>query len=139
VSSDGSIRIYDLDSVIRNIVCLFLPFTNNARQKYKKYNMTLPVMKTSPFISRNTLKQMEEASDEGQRITLNMKSLKQLLLTYGEYPAKYRTLIWRYVLCLPENQGAYDVLSAKGSHPVQQDLYKRYPIDNSVMFRKLEK
>jgi hypothetical protein len=94
---------------------------------------------TSPFVTRNTLKKMEEASDEGQHVTLNMTSLKQLLLTYGEYPAKYRTLIWRYILCLPENQGAYDVLSTKGVHPVQQDLYKRYPIENSVMFRKLEK
>lgn len=35
--------------------------------------------------------------------------LQELLLTYGEYPAKYRLLVWDFLLRLPHNSEAFQV------------------------------
>ncbi len=173
-SSDGSVRVYDLESIFRNTAKILdiqynianYQDSGNIKAGYphayeqaqnedqpipeqltlEQSSTTLPTQRsfprnnvrdmrwTSAFMSRTNPKQ-----DPSQKVTLNMTSLKQLLLTFGEYPSKYRTLIWRFVLCLPENQTAYDVVDAKGTHPVLMDLHKRYPIDNGIMFRKVEK
>ena len=35
--------------------------------------------------------------------------LQELLLAYGEYPAKYRLLVWDFLLRLPHNSEAFQV------------------------------
>lgn len=36
---------------------------------------------------------------------------QELLLAYGEYPAKYRLVIWEFLLQIPHNSGAYQVFN----------------------------
>lgn len=38
--------------------------------------------------------------------------LQDLLLAYGEYPAKYRLLVWDFLLRLPHHSEAYQVGAA---------------------------
>lgn len=38
--------------------------------------------------------------------------LQDLLLAYGEYPAKYRLLVWDFLLGLPHHSEAYQVGAA---------------------------
>eukprot|EP00462_Mataza_sp_D1_P006339 CAMPEP_0175123092 /NCGR_PEP_ID=MMETSP0087-20121206/2059_1 /TAXON_ID=136419 /ORGANISM="Unknown Unknown, Strain D1" /LENGTH=1672 /DNA_ID=CAMNT_0016404761 /DNA_START=177 /DNA_END=5195 /DNA_ORIENTATION=- len=47
---------------------------------------------------------------------LNSGKLQQLLKTYGTYPDKYRVLIWSYLLKLPGNKSASQLLLSKGPH-----------------------
>ena len=35
--------------------------------------------------------------------------MQELLLAYGEYPAKYRLLVWDFLLRLPHNSEAFQV------------------------------
>ncbi|XP_077260000.1 TBC1 domain family member 31 isoform X2 [Temnothorax americanus] len=44
---------------------------------------------------------------------LNMKRLMPILKEFGEYPAKYRTIIWSTILKLPANKNAYVALASK--------------------------
>lgn len=62
-----------------------------------------------------------------------------LLHRFGEFPEKYRLLIWRFLLRLPENNGAFRALVAKGVHPAFRDLHKRYPINDTRLFRRLRR
>lgn len=40
---------------------------------------------------------------------LDTMALQELLLAYGEYPAKYRLLVWDFLLRLPHNSEAFQV------------------------------
>ena len=69
---------------------------------------------------------------------MTRKKLKNLLDTYGEYPSKYRILIWRNLLALPTNKGAYKALRKQGVHTSFENLSKDYPIKNNVLLGRLE-
>jgi hypothetical protein len=69
---------------------------------------------------------------------LNMRRMQALLATRGALPKKYRTLVWRFLLQLPENQELFTQLLAKGIHPAYQDLPARYPLRDSRVLRKLQ-
>lgn len=42
-------------------------------------------------------------------------TLQELLLAYGEYPSKYRLLVWDFLLRLPHNSNAFQVPLLAGS------------------------
>jgi len=44
---------------------------------------------------------------------LNIKRLMPILKEFGEYPEKYRILIWSTILKLPINKNAYVALASK--------------------------
>ena len=69
-----------------------------------------------------------------------MHFLPQALLNqFGEYPEKYRMLIWRFLLRLPENHDAFRNLVAKGVHPAFANLHKQFPMEDTRMFRRLRR
>ena len=41
---------------------------------------------------------------------VNMERLADLLALQGEFPSKYRPLIWEFLLQLPRNNAAYQVI-----------------------------
>ena len=47
----------------------------------------------------------------GENTWLSDRRLRHLLSENGEYPAKYRPLIWRFLLKLPEKQPEFDELA----------------------------
>lgn len=65
--------------------------------------------------------------------------LQSLLKTFGEYPDRYRLLIWRFLMRLPENRESFRNLVAKGVHPAFADLHERYPIQNMRLFQRLRR
>ena len=69
--------------------------------------------------------------------TDNAERLKALLLEHGEYPARYRVMIWRKLLQTPRNEGAYAVLEAKGMHPGFVEVANEYPIQDETLLRRL--
>ena len=52
---------------------------------------------------------------------VSLLHLQELLLAYGEYPSRYRLMIWEFLLRLPHNTGAHQarllLLSAHAGHP----------------------
>ena len=60
-----------------------------------------------------------------------------MLRHFGEYPEKYRTLIWRYLLSLPLNKSAFEGLIRQGPHPSFQALHKRFPLKSYKLYNKL--
>ncbi|GBF94025.1 hypothetical protein Rsub_07293 [Raphidocelis subcapitata] len=51
--------------------------------------------------------------------------LEEMLVTYGEYPPRYRLLIWEHLLALPRNTAAFRALEDRGAHPAFVSLPQR--------------
>mmetsp|Transcript_7554 Transcript_7554/g.14056 ORF Transcript_7554/g.14056 Transcript_7554/m.14056 type:complete len:1248 (+) Transcript_7554:1420-5163(+) len=66
-------------------------------------------------------------------------NLKKMLQFYGQYPEKYRLLVWRFLLQLPNNTEAYTGLYNKGVHSAWAQLHKKYPVKSQQLFSKLER
>jgi hypothetical protein len=48
--------------------------------------------------------------------------LRKLLNVNGEYPHKYRLLIWEFLLQLPAAEAAFSALRSRGKHPSAEEL-----------------
>ena len=62
---------------------------------------------------------------------VNMDKLRVMLLRYGVFPEKYRSLIWRFLLQLPEKKflaPQFANLCDKGRHPGTTTLMKPFPL-----------
>ncbi|KAK1124367.1 hypothetical protein K0M31_006734 [Melipona bicolor] len=60
---------------------------------------------------------------------LCLERLMLILKEFGEYPEKYRTLIWSTILDLPANKTAYNALANKAaSTNFTSDILKNYPL-----------
>ncbi|XP_046660971.1 TBC1 domain family member 31 [Homalodisca vitripennis] len=70
---------------------------------------------------------------------IDLKHLRPILKEFGEYPASYRSLIWKSILCLPENQGAFVALINKGVHPAFTTLDKAFPLTNRSMLSTVKR
>ncbi|NXG78465.1 TBC31 protein, partial [Baryphthengus martii] len=70
---------------------------------------------------------------------LNKKRLRALLEGFGEYPAKYRMFVWRSLLQLPENHGAFSSLIDKGTHSAFVNIQNEYPIKSRKLLRVLQR
>lgn len=68
---------------------------------------------------------------------INHARVQSLLQTYGQYPEKYRLLIWRFLLCLPENKEAFVNLCSKGNHMAFVRLHEKYPLQNQRLSQRL--
>ena len=72
-----------------------------------------------------------------ENTSLNYDKLQRMLKNHNEYPKKYRTLIWRYLLSLPLNREVFENLLKQGVHPAFKDLRKKYPIKSERLYNKL--
>eukprot|EP00026_Physarum_polycephalum_P003854 Phypoly_transcript_03870.p1 GENE.Phypoly_transcript_03870~~Phypoly_transcript_03870.p1 ORF type:complete len:620 (+),score=77.65 Phypoly_transcript_03870:439-2298(+) len=70
---------------------------------------------------------------------LSHEKILALLRTYGEYPSKYRTIIWKSLLRLPENNEAYANLLRLGTHFAYTNLHNTLPIKNRRLYKKMER
>jgi hypothetical protein len=69
----------------------------------------------------------------------NRSKLKRFLKRFGQFPDKFRPVIWRYLLQLPENNNACIALLGKGVHPAWKDLRDKYPLKSEKTFRTIER
>eukprot|EP00803_Ostreobium_quekettii_P008125 evm.model.scf_877.4 EVM.evm.TU.scf_877.4 scf_877:37147-47291(+) len=74
--------------------------------------------------------------DPSSRV-VNRRRLRTLLEAFGEYPAKYRLLIWEFLLQIPANGEAFEALSSKGLHPSFSALSQRFPIPDRALLGRL--
>ncbi|TPX37151.1 hypothetical protein SmJEL517_g01058 [Synchytrium microbalum] len=84
-----------------------------------------------------TFHELVESREESN--TLNKGRLRKFLDHYGVYPERYRTLIWRFLLKLPENREAFDVLMSRGIHPAVKDFRKRFPLKSDRLAKTMER
>ncbi|KAJ3058129.1 TBC1 domain member 31, partial [Podochytrium sp. JEL0797] len=84
-----------------------------------------------------TFYEMIEAKED--TTALNRRKLLKYLKHYGSYPDEYRTMIWRFLLKLPENREAYETLLERGIHPSVQDFRKKFPLKSDRLSKSMEK
>lgn len=53
---------------------------------------------------------------------VNRTQLHKLLRSFGEYPQKYRLLIWEFLLGIPHNNAAFRIVARSGLHSAYQNL-----------------
>ncbi|KAJ3209747.1 TBC1 domain member 31 [Dinochytrium kinnereticum] len=70
---------------------------------------------------------------------LNRRKLRKFVKHYGSYPEKYRSLIWRFLLRLPENRDSYEALLEKGVHPSYKDFRRNFPIKSERLAKSMER
>ncbi|KAJ2945445.1 hypothetical protein O0L34_g257 [Tuta absoluta] len=77
--------------------------------------------------------------EKRMRICMDSARLRRILMQYGEYPDKFRSIIWRSLLNTPRNKAAYSALVDKGIHPVYKDIEKQFTIHSSVTLKNLKR
>jgi hypothetical protein len=66
-------------------------------------------------------------------------NLKKILKVKGEYPEKFRPLIWRFLLQLPNNLDSFAGLYQRGTHPDLVALYKSFKAKTQNEFIRTER
>jgi hypothetical protein len=95
-----------------------------------------PIKTIKPTIDIASIKPlMQEANISS--LKLSYDKLEGMLRKFREYPAKYRKLIWRFILNLPLNKEAFQNILAKGVHPAFANLKEEYPIKPLSLYNKL--
>ncbi|XP_047535697.1 TBC1 domain family member 31 [Vanessa atalanta] len=92
-------------------------------------------------ISRKCVEHSPKRVEVQQRMRICMDSarLRRILMQYGEYPDKFRSIIWRSLLVTPRNKTAYSVLVDKGIHPAYKEIENQFTIHSSVTLKNLKR
>ncbi|CAL8355871.1 unnamed protein product [Arctogadus glacialis] len=156
VMDDGSINVYSVHSLSQDLnkppalrttvvsCCEEGASTSHLTVKVRSEVKQRPV-KTSgrrPRAKTHRPPAIDSLTDDKENelpAGLNKKRLVALLQAFGEYPAKYRMFVWRSLLCLPENHGAYSSLTDKGLHGAYLSLHNKYPIKSHKLQRGLQR
>lgn len=69
----------------------------------------------------------------------NKPKLKVFLKRFGGYPDKYRPMIWKFLLQLPENNEAQTALLCKGVNIAWKGLRDLYPLKSEKSVKAVEK
>ena len=65
--------------------------------------------------------------------------MKKILSVTGEYPEKYRALIWRFMLQLPNNVDSFAGLYSRGTHPALVAYFKKFNKQSQNEFSRTER
>ncbi|XP_077384166.1 TBC1 domain family member 31 isoform X2 [Festucalex cinctus] len=153
ILDDGSISVYSVQSLTEDlnkpplpqvgVVCETEAHQAPSNQKVKSDTIQRPASHTGRpkrLKSRaSTAGSIAEDKENQLPSGLNKTRLVGLVKTFGEYPAKYRTFVWRSLLCLPENYTAYSSLTDKGPHSAYQAIHQKYPIKSEKLQRGLQR
>ncbi|CAH2218648.1 TBC1 domain family member 31 [Pararge aegeria] len=77
--------------------------------------------------------------EEKMRICMDSARLRRILMQYGEYPDKFRSIIWRSLLVTPRNKKAYSALLERGIHPAYKGIEKQFTIHSSITLKNLKR
>lgn len=91
--------------------CLYVMYTDKIISK--KYLQSDNRLSKSRRVYAHKINDHLECVRQSMKRELNMKRLMPILKEFGEYPEKYRTLIWSTILKLPANKNAYVALASK--------------------------
>ena len=90
-------------------------------------------------ISKRALELFELSTLTPMERVENATGLTNFRNAHGSYPSRYRALIWRFLLQLPENHNAYEKVSTKPVHFAYADLRERYPLQDDTVFNRLQR
>ena len=82
------------------------------------------------------ISELSNYAPSGKKVT--EFKLKALFRSKGEFPTKHRTLIWRYLLKLPENTQSFSDLVRRGIHPAYAKLNEKYPLRSRRIYARLQ-
>lgn len=107
-------------------------------------NRTEPIKNEIPCSSTHKFMSQEHSSSKAEveqkmRICMDSARLRRILMQYGEYPDKFRSIIWRSLLNTPRNKTAYAALIDKGIHPAYKDIEKQFTIHSSITLKNLKR
>jgi WD40 repeat protein len=77
--------------------------------------------------------------EQKMRYCMDSARLRRILMQYGEYPDKFRSVIWRSLLNTPKNKIAYSALVDKGIHPSYKDIEKQFTIHSAATLKNLKR
>ncbi|KAI5752252.1 hypothetical protein M8J77_015194 [Diaphorina citri] len=83
-------------------------------------------------------KEMRVVSQKISKV-LDINRMRPLLKQFGEYPAKFRPLVWKTLLKIPHNTEAYKILASKPEHIAFKHLEKKYPLHNKCLLNALKR
>lgn len=73
---------------------------------------------------------------DGDSKVVNMDKLRGMLVRYGSFPDRYRPLIWRFLLQLPEKrvcEPQFGRLVGRGPHPAVKTLMRPFPLPETKL------
>ena len=109
------------------------PVAPDDRSESSKANKAAPVHTLSVGLPLHEL-----ASTVPSDKLLTESKLRAYLAAHHEFPVRYRQVIWRYLLKLPENAAAFAELSLRGPHPAFEALHDKYPVRSRRLYTRLE-
>ncbi|KAG4067584.1 hypothetical protein HA402_005356 [Bradysia odoriphaga] len=113
----GEIKVFDVNALTEKLQTLQTGTGNDDREGQKQWTwINEKIQKTMP-----------------------RQRLQQILKEYLEYPTKYRQLIWKTCLQLPENQSSFTELLKKGYHPCVRSYDELYPLKDKSAHRNLKR
>ncbi|KPJ14592.1 WD repeat-containing protein 67 [Papilio machaon] len=81
----------------------------------------------------------KSAVEQKMRACMDSARLRRILMQYGEYPDKFRSIIWKSLLITPKNKVAYSALVDKGIHPAYKNIEKQFTIHSTVTLKNLKR
>lgn len=128
----GEVNIYNSAFVMESIKSVPRTIVENVAVK-----------KDIPCTSYKTTSQecskVQAAVEQKMRICMDSARLRRILMQYGEYPDKFRSIIWRSLLDTPRNKTAYAALVDKGIHAAYRDIEKQFTIHSAVTLKNLKR
>lgn len=128
----GEVNIYNSAFVMESIKSVPRTIVENVAVK-----------KDIPCTSYKTTSQecskVQAAVEQKMHICMDSARLRRILMQYGEYPDKFRSIIWRSLLDTPRNKTAYAALVDKGIHAAYRDIEKQFTIHSAVTLKNLKR
>ncbi|XP_063625701.1 TBC1 domain family member 31 [Cydia splendana] len=100
---------------------------------------TESLLHTKPMYKEQAKVTMRAEVEHKMRVCMDSARLRRILMQYGEYPDKFRSVIWRSLLETPTNKVAYSALIEKGNHPSYKDIEKQFTIHSSITLKNLKR
>lgn len=107
----------------------------DAIKRVDKSSSLAPVSK--PHYSASGLSLHDLAQQAPLDKQLTEAKLRSFLASHHEFPPRYRQVIWRYLLKLPENTVAFADLVKQGPHRAFDTLHNKYPVRSRRLFNRL--
>ncbi|KAJ0174813.1 hypothetical protein K1T71_009921 [Dendrolimus kikuchii] len=127
----GEVNIYNSSFVMDLTQSSFFRETREVKSD-------IPCASTHKCVSHQNSTSKAEV-EQKMKICMDSARLRRIIMQYGEYPDKFRSIIWRSLLDTPRNKMAYAALVDKEIHPVYKDIEKQFTIHSSVTLRSLKR
>lgn len=140
IKDDGCLELFHLPSIKSQLVPMESDIATETVSGLDTLESTRPVRDRQQLhLKRNSVTTGRINTKPPLGIELDRAQLRSVLKGFGEFPARYRFMLWRHLLKLPENKSAYETLLHRGTHPAFNNFDLRYPIKSQRLCRAMER